>query len=106
MGSKHVRTDINFAYPSDEIAVMGAEGAVNIIYRKELNGAADPTSARQSRTEEYKDRFASPFAAAERGFIDDVIEPHETRPKVIKALRMLENKVDTSPRKKHGNIPL
>ncbi len=98
MGSKHLRTDVNFAYPTAEIAVMGAEGAVNIIYRR------DPD--REQKIAEYKDRFATPFAAAERGFVDDVIEPHETRPKVIKALRMLENKVDSMPRKKHGNIPL
>jgi propionyl-CoA carboxylase beta chain len=106
MGSKHLRTDVNFAFPTAEIAVMGAEGAVNIIYRKELQVAADPLAARRARTEEYRDRFASPFAAAERGFIDDVIEPHETRPKVIKALRMLATKTDSTPRKKHGNIPL
>jgi len=103
MGSKHLRTDINFAYPTAEIAVMGAEGAVNIIYRRELQ--AD-NGSRDRKIEEYRDRFASPFVAAERGFIDDVIEPHETRPKVIKALRLLETKVDTMPRKKHGNIPL
>jgi len=103
MGSKHLRTDVNLAYPTAEIAVMGAEGAVNIIYRRELNGDAD---ARSSKIEQYRERFASPFAAAERGFIDDVIEPHETRPKLIKALRLLETKVDTMPRKKHGNIPL
>ena len=103
MGSKHLRTDINLAYPTAEIAVMGAEGAVNIIYRRELQADAD---ARSSKIEEYRERFASPFVAAERGFIDDVIEPHETRPKVIKALRLLETKVDTMPRKKHGNIPL
>jgi propionyl-CoA carboxylase beta chain len=104
MGSKHLRTDINFAYPTAEIAVMGAEGAVNIIYRRELN--ADNSRSREHRIEEYRDRFASPFVAAERGFIDDVIEPHETRPKVIKALRLLETKIDTMPKKKHGNIPL
>ncbi len=103
MGSKHLRTDINFAYPTAEIAVMGAEGAVNIIYRRELQKDA---SGRDQKIAEYRDRFASPFVAAERGFIDDVIEPHETRPKVIKALRLLETKVDTMPRKKHGNIPL
>ena len=103
MGSKHLRTDINLAYPTAEIAVMGAEGAVNIIYRRELNGDAN---ARSSKIEQYRERFASPFAAAERGFIDDVIEPHETRPKLIKALRLLETKVDAMPRKKHGNIPL
>jgi len=98
MGSKHLRTDLNFAYPTAEIAVMGAEGAVNIIYRR------DPD--REQKIAEYKDRFANPFIAAERGFVDDVFEPRETRFKVIKALRMLENKVDTMPRKKHGNIPL
>ena len=104
MGSKHLRTDINFAYPTAEIAVMGAEGAVNIIYRRELQG--EGAAGRTQKIEEYRDRFASPFIAAERGFIDDVIEPHETRPKVIKALRLLETKVDTMPKKKHGNIPL
>lgn len=106
MGSKHLRTDINFAYPTAEIAVMGAEGAVNIVYRREIAAAGDQAAARQQKTAEFRERFANPFIAAERGFIDDVIEPHETRPKVIKALRMLENKVDTMPRKKHGNIPL
>jgi len=106
MGSKHLRTDVNFAYPTAEIAVMGAEGAVNIVYRRELMAAEDKESARKQKAEEFRERFANPFVAAERGFIDDVIEPHETRPKVIGALRMLANKVDTMPRKKHGNIPL
>lgn len=106
MGSKHLRTDVNFAYPTAEIAVMGAEGAVNIVYRRELLAAPDQDAARKQKIEEFRDRFANPFVAAERGFIDDVIEPHETRPKVIKALRMLATKVDTMPRKKHGNIPL
>jgi propionyl-CoA carboxylase beta chain len=106
MGSKHLRTDINFAYPTAEIAVMGAEGAINIVYRRELSAAGDGAAARQQKIDEYRDRFANPFIAAERGYIDDVMEPHETRPKVIKALRMLETKVDTMPRKKHGNIPL
>jgi propionyl-CoA carboxylase beta chain len=106
MGSKHIRTDINFAYPTAEIAVMGAEGAVNIIYRREIAAAEDPDAVRRQKTEEFRERFANPFSAAERGFIDDIIKPHETRPKVIRALRMLETKVDTSPRKKHGNIPL
>jgi propionyl-CoA carboxylase beta chain len=106
MGSKQVRTDINFAYPTAEIAVMGPEGAVNIVYRREIAGAADAAAMRAAKIEEFRDRFANPFVAAEHGFIDDVIEPHETRPKVIRALRMLENKVDTMPRKKHGNIPL
>ena len=106
MGSKHLRTDINFAYPTAEIAVMGPEGAVNILYRRELQSAENPESTRQAKIDEYRNRFANPFVAAERGYIDDVIEPRETRPKVIRALRMLANKTDTMPRKKHGNIPL
>jgi propionyl-CoA carboxylase beta chain len=106
MGSKHIRTDINLAWPSAEIAVMGPEGAVNIVYRRELAAAADSDAMRAQKTEEFRERFANPFIAAERGFIDDVIEPHETRPRVIRAFRMLEHKVDTTPRKKHGNIPL
>ena len=106
MGSKHLRTDVNLAYPTAEIAVMGPEGAVNIVYRRELETAADPEAQRREKIEEFRDRFASPFVAAERGFIDDVIEPRETRAKVIRALRMLENKVDTMPRKKHSNLPL
>jgi propionyl-CoA carboxylase beta chain len=106
MGSKHIRTDVNLAWPTAEIAVMGAEGAVNIVYRREIAGAADPEAARQQKIEEFRDRFASPFVAAEMGFVDAVIEPRETRPKVIAALRMLENKVGSMPRKKHGNIPL
>jgi propionyl-CoA carboxylase beta chain len=106
MGSKHLRTDVNFAWPTAEIAVMGADGAVNIIYRREIDAAIEPNGIRQTRITEYRERFASPFAAAERGFIDDVIEPSETRPKVIRALRLLETKVDTTPRRKHGNLPL
>ena len=106
MGSKHIRTDINFAWPTAEIAVMGAEGAVNIVYRRELGASGDGDDLRRQKVAEFRERFANPFIAAERGFIDDVIEPRETRPRVIRALRMLENKVDTMPRKKHGNIPL
>ena len=107
MGSKHLRTDVNLAWPTAEIAVMGAEGAVNIFYRRELAAAEDRRRAcAQQKIEEFRDRFASPFIAAEHGFIDDVIEPRQTRPRVIRALRMLETKVDTMPRKKHGNIPL
>jgi propionyl-CoA carboxylase beta chain len=104
MGSKHLRTDVNLAWPTAEIAVMGAEGAVNIVYRRELNGGS--AEKRKEKIDEFNERFASPFVAAERGFVDDVIEPHETRLRLIRALRMLENKVDTMPRKKHGNIPL
>jgi propionyl-CoA carboxylase beta chain len=85
---------------------MGPEGAVNIVYRRELSAAPDREATRAQKTEEFRERFANPFIAAERGFIDDVIEPRETRPSVIRAFRMLENKVDTTPRKKHGNIPL
>jgi propionyl-CoA carboxylase beta chain len=104
MGSKHLRTDVNFGYPTAEIAVMGAEGAVNIVFRRELaNGNAE---IRQTKIDEFRERFANPFVAAERGYLDDVIEPRETRSKVVRALRMLENKVDSSPKKKHGCIPL
>ncbi len=106
MGSKHIRTDINFAWPTAEIAVLGAEGAVNIVYRRELGASGDGDDLRRQKVAEFRERFANPFVAAERGFIDDVIEPRETRPRVIRALRMLENKVDSMPRKKHGNIPL
>jgi propionyl-CoA carboxylase beta chain len=108
MGSKHIRTDVNLAWPSAEIAVMGAEGAVNIIYRRELSGSNGEilAEARARRISEFNERFASPFTAAEHGYIDDVIEPRETRYRLIKSLRMLETKVDTMPRRKHGNIPL
>jgi propionyl-CoA carboxylase beta chain len=106
MGSKHLRTDINFAWPTAEIAVMGPEGAVNIVYRRELSNAEDGEAVRKQKTLEFRERFANPFIAAERGFVDDVIEPRETRPRIIRALRMLENKVDSMPRKKHGNLPL
>ena len=106
MGSKQVRTDINLAWPTAEVAVMGPEGAVNIVFRRELAGAANKDDVRRQKIEEFRDRFANPFVAAERGYVDDVIEPRETRWRVIRALRMLENKVDTMPRKKHGNIPL
>jgi propionyl-CoA carboxylase beta chain len=104
MGSKHLRTDVNLAWPSAEIAVMGAEGAVNIVYRRELAGGNGEVRAR--KISEFNDRFASPFVAAEYGFIDDVIEPRETRIRLIRSLRTLETKVDTMPKKKHGNIPL
>ena len=106
MGSKHIRTDINFAWPSAEIAVMGPEGAVDILYRRELAEASDKASARRSRVTELEEKFASPYVAAERGFIDEVIEPAQTRPKLICALALLENKRDQNPPKKHGNIPL
>jgi propionyl-CoA carboxylase beta chain len=106
MGSKHLRTDVNLAWPTAEIAVMGAEGAVEIVYRRELSAAQDRGTVREQKVAEFRDRFANPFIAAERGFIDDVIEPHETRTRAIRAFRMLATKVDSTPRKKHGNLPL
>jgi propionyl-CoA carboxylase beta chain len=108
MGSKHLRCDVNLAWPTAEIAVMGAEGAVNIVYRRELAAAAGPEqdALRRAKTEEFRERFANPFLSAELGFVDDVIEPRQTRPRVIRALRVLATKVDQNPRKKHGNIPL
>jgi propionyl-CoA carboxylase beta chain len=106
MASKHIRTDVNLAWPSAEIAVMGAEGAVGILYRREIGEAKDQDAARRARVVELEDKFASPYVAAERGFIDEVIEPAQTRPKLIRALALLENKRDTNPPKKHGNIPL
>ncbi len=106
MGSKQLGADMNFAWPTAEVAVMGAEGAANIIYRREIAAAEEPEELRQARIEEYKAHFANPYIAAERGYIDDVIIPHETRPKLIEALRMLETKRQPGPRRKHGNIPL
>ncbi len=106
MASKHIRTDINLAWPTAEIAVMGAEGAVGLLYRRELSDAADKEQARAARVAEFEDKFANPYIAAERGFVDEIIEPAETRPKLIRALALLENKRDTNPPKKHGNIPL
>ena len=108
MSSKHIRTDANFAWPTAEIAVMGPEGAVNIVYRRELDRAPEAERARlrEQKVAEFRERFANPYAAAERGYIDAVIEPSQTRTKLIRALRALENKRDTNPRKKHGNIPL
>jgi propionyl-CoA carboxylase beta chain len=108
MASKHIRTDVNYAWPTAEIAVMGPEGAVNIVYRRELERVpeTDREALRQQKIAEFRQRFANPYVAAERGYIDAVIEPAITRPKLIAALRALENKRDTNPRKKHGNIPL
>jgi acetyl-CoA carboxylase carboxyltransferase component len=106
MSSKHLRGDINLAWPSAEIAVMGPEGAVNIVFRREIAQAADPEEARSRLVAEYRQKFAHPYVAASRGFIDAVIEPQETRPRLINALEMLRNKRDTNPPKKHGNIPL
>ncbi|MGI8655062.1 MAG: acyl-CoA carboxylase subunit beta [Pyrinomonadaceae bacterium] len=106
MASKHIRTDINFAWPSAEIAVMGAEGAVGVLYRREISEADVAETTRRARITEFEEKFANPYVAAERGFVDEVIEPAQTRPKLIRALRLLENKRDTNPPKKHGNIPL
>ncbi len=106
MSSKHLRGDVNYAWPTAEIAVMGPEGAVNVVFRKEVAGADDPEGKRRELVEEYREEFANPYVAAARGYVDDVIEPAETRPRIIEALRMLQNKRDTNPPKKHGNIPL
>jgi propionyl-CoA carboxylase beta chain len=106
MASKHIRTDVNFAWPTAEIAVMGAEGAVGVLYRREIGEAPDQEAARRARVAEFEGKFANPYVAAERGFIDEIIEPALTRKKLISALSLLENKRDTNPPKKHGNIPL
>jgi propionyl-CoA carboxylase beta chain len=106
MSSKHIRGDISYAWPSAEIAVMGPDGAVNIIFRKEIAAAADPEARREALVEEYRRTFANPYVAAARGYIDDVIEPAQTRPRLIEALQMLQNKRDANPPKKHGHIPL
>ena len=106
MASKHIRTDLNLAWPTAEIAVMGPEGAVNILYRRELEAADDPAALREARVAEFREKLANPFVAAGRGFIDEVIEPRATRPQLVAALRSLEGKRDKNPPKKHGNIPL
>src|SRR6266581_4704379 len=106
MSSKHIRTDFNYAWPTAELAVMGPEGAVNILYKRELDSAADRAAARAEKVEEFREKFANPFVAAGRGFIDEVIRPRETRRKLVTALKNLENKRDKNPPKKHGNIPL
>jgi acetyl-CoA carboxylase carboxyltransferase component len=106
MSSKHIRGDISYAWPMAEIAVMGPDGAVNIIFRKEIAAAEDPEAERARLVQEYRDQFANPYVAAARGYIDDVIEPRKTRPRLIEALKMLQNKRDSNPPKKHGNIPL
>jgi len=106
MSSKHIRTDLNFAYPTAEIAVMGPEGAVNVLYRRELAKAADPEAVRREKVAEFREKFANPYVAADRGFVDEVIEPRQTRRKIIAGLDMTRNKRDRNPPKKHGNIPL
>ena len=119
MSSKHIRTDVNFAWPTAEIAVMGPEGAVNIVYKRELERARAKAAVessydqekfmeevRREKVDEFRERFANPYVAAERGYIDAVIQPRETRRRVIDALEMLQTKRDKNPPKKHGNIPL
>jgi propionyl-CoA carboxylase beta subunit len=106
MSSKHIRTDFNYAWPTAEIAVMGPEGAVNILYKRELDAAPDPAAARSEKVKEFREKFANPYIAAGRGFVDEVIRPRETRRKLIAALKNLDNKRDKNPPKKHGNIPL
>ncbi len=106
MSSKHIRGDLNLGWPTAEVAVMGSKGAVEIIFKKEIAKSDDPEAAEAARTAEYQDRFANPYVAAQRGFLDDVIEPRRTRPRLIAALAMLETKRDRNPPKKHGNLPL
>jgi propionyl-CoA carboxylase beta chain len=106
MSSKHIRGDLNLAWPTAEIAVMGPDGAVNIIFRKEIAESVDPIQRKAELVKEYREKFANPYVAASRGYIDDVIEPRETRPRLINGLEMLANKRDSNPPKKHGNIPL
>jgi propionyl-CoA carboxylase beta chain len=106
MASKHIRTDVNFAWPTAEIAVMGPEGAVNILYRRELETASDPAALRAQKVAEFRQKFANPYVAGAHGFIDEVIRPETTRPRIVSALASLENKRDRNPPKKHGNIPL
>jgi propionyl-CoA carboxylase beta chain len=106
MSSKHLRADLNFAWPTAEVAVMGPSGAVNIVHRREIAASDDPDATRARLMEDYTARFENPYVAAERGYIDEVIEPHQTRPRLIAGLRLLETKHDPGPRRKHGNIPL
>ncbi|MCH8287580.1 MAG: acyl-CoA carboxylase subunit beta [Candidatus Marinimicrobia bacterium] len=106
MNSKHIRSDFNFAWPTAEIAVMGPKGAIEIIYKKEIAASKDPEADSSRFEEEFREKFANPYLAAERGFVDEVIMPHKTRSKIIDAFELLENKVDYNPKKKHGNIPL
>ena len=106
MASKHIRTDLNFAYPTAEIAVMGPEGAVSIIHRRDLEAAENPEKFREGKVEEFREKFANPYVAAQRGFVDEVIEPRLTRRKLIQGLALLATKRDQNPPRKHGNIPL
>jgi propionyl-CoA carboxylase beta chain len=106
MASKHLRADVNLAWPTAEIAVTSPEGAVNVIFRKEISSAADPAAERARLTAEYRERFATPYRAAELGYVDEVLKPEETRPRVIRAFEMLRSKRQETPPRKHGNVPL
>jgi propionyl-CoA carboxylase beta chain len=106
MNSKHIRGDLNFAWPTAEIAVMGPKGAVEVLFRKELADAEDPETATEQRIAEYRDKFANPYIAAARGYLDDVIDPSDTRARLVSGLDTLRDKRDTNPPRKHGNIPL
>jgi propionyl-CoA carboxylase beta chain len=106
MNSKHIGADLNFAWPMAEIAVMGPKGAAEIIFKKEISEAENPEARLQEKMNEYTEKFANPYIAASRGYIDEVIMPEDTRAKLINSFAMLQNKVDKLPRKKHGNIPL
>jgi acetyl-CoA carboxylase carboxyltransferase component len=106
MDSKSVGSDLSFAWPSAELAVMGPQGAVEIVYRRELQQAADPVARRAELVAEYTEKYANPYAAAERGFVDDVIQPAETRRKIVAGLHMLRSKREDLPQRKHGNVPL
>jgi len=106
MNSKHIRGDFNFAWPSAEIAVMGPKGAVEIIFKKEIQASENPEEELNKKLQQYIEKFANPYVAAEKGYIDEIIIPEETRQKLIKALEITKTKVDKNPRKKHGNIPL
>jgi propionyl-CoA carboxylase beta chain len=106
MASKHIRTDLNYAYPTAEIAVMGPEGAVNILFKKELAQPGATEELRRQKVAEFREKLANPYVAAERGYVDEVIQPRRTRAKLATALRSLRNKRDSNPPKKHGNIPL
>jgi propionyl-CoA carboxylase beta chain len=106
MSSKYLGTDVSYAWPSAEIAVMGAEGAVDILFKKQIEAAPDPAAERMRLAEDYRQRFNNPYHAAYAGYVDDIIEPRETRPKIIAALAALRDKYSTAPARKHGNIPL
>jgi propionyl-CoA carboxylase beta chain len=106
MNSKHIRADLNFAWPTAEIAVMGPDGAVNIIFRRQLDEAKDPVARKAELVAEYREKFANPYRAAELGYVDEIILPRDTRARLIEAFDSLENKRDSNPPKKHGNIPL